>query len=126
MKFTQRNSKASKLSSAQVQQIRLLYAAGNTTQGQLARDFGMSIVQIGRIIRREVWQDLPEAVNDVTLAASADRLLRAQADVDGQARMEELIREAKDELTTGETKGDRLLAELSPEALQRAKELKGE
>lgn len=50
-----------KLTYAQVQDIRTLYAAGST-QGQLCRQFNVGIAQIGRIVRGEVWRDAAGAV----------------------------------------------------------------
>ena len=44
----------SKLTQAQVDEIRRLYAEGYT-QGSLCRHFRVSIAQIGRIVRNESW-----------------------------------------------------------------------
>lgn len=44
-----------KLTEAEVLTIRSLYGSGNISQVQLARQFGVGQVQIGRIIRRERW-----------------------------------------------------------------------
>lgn len=52
--FGKRNTKARKLDVLQVQQIRKAYEEG-ATQGEIARAFGMSAVQIGRIVRGESW-----------------------------------------------------------------------
>ncbi len=57
--FRQGNRRGAKLTVSQVYDIRALAAQG-TTQGALARLYQVSIVSIGRIVRREVWQDLPE------------------------------------------------------------------
>ena len=46
----------SKLSSAQVAEIRSLYTDGTFTQGQLVQMFGVSQTQISRIVRRELWK----------------------------------------------------------------------
>lgn len=56
-KFTRANVKASKLEPQQVVEIYRRRAAGET-QGALARDFQISIGQIGKICRGEVWQEL--------------------------------------------------------------------
>lgn len=57
--FSAGNVRASKLTASQVQEIRTLYDAGRASQGQLSREYGVSVVQVGRIVRREVWQHLP-------------------------------------------------------------------
>lgn len=76
--FQRRNVRASKLGVKQVQDIRKLYGRGDCTQGQLARDYGVSVVQIGRIVRGEVWQGLPQEVTAIELDATAKRLLELQ------------------------------------------------
>lgn len=76
------NSAASKLSPTQVLAIRERYGQG-WTQGSLCREFGVSIVQIGRIVRNEVWQNLthgPVVLSEGEIQASAERALaRANA-----------------------------------------------
>lgn len=49
---------ASKLNEASVIEIRSTYAAGQTTQKQLALRFGVSQPMIGLIVRRKKWQHL--------------------------------------------------------------------
>ena len=61
--FGQSNRKASKLSVSEVIEIRQLYAQGRLTQGELSRRFHVSIVQIGRIVRGEVWQSVESREN---------------------------------------------------------------
>lgn len=46
----------SKLTEAQVAEMRARYATGSVSQRQLAREYGMGQNSIGRILRREVWQ----------------------------------------------------------------------
>jgi len=73
------NSAASKLSPTQVLTIRERYAQG-WTQGSLCREFGVSIVQIGRIVRNEVWQSLKPGqvvLSEGEIQASAERILAA-------------------------------------------------
>lgn len=80
--FAARNTKASKLTATQVQQIREFYARGAITQGQLARDYQVSIVTIGRIVRGEVWQNLaPREPTRQELDESAQRLLALQEEL---------------------------------------------
>ena len=52
--FNRRNVLARKLTGYEVQQIRKAYNEG-ATQGALARAYGMSVGQIGRIVRGESW-----------------------------------------------------------------------
>ena len=47
----------SKLTSEQIQQIRLSYAIGGITQQQLGEEFGVSKQQISRIINGKRWND---------------------------------------------------------------------
>lgn len=46
-----------KLTTSQVRIIRERYASGGVSQRQLAREFNVSQVQIGHIVRREQWQE---------------------------------------------------------------------
>ena len=55
MGFGKKNLVASKLNSYEVQQIRREYETAAVTQGMLARKYGISTVQIGRIVRGESW-----------------------------------------------------------------------
>lgn len=77
--FGRRNTKARKLTAYEVQQIRKAYAEGET-QGALARAYGMSVGQIGRIVRGESWSGglMPQGVSAAELEASAQRLLDLQ------------------------------------------------
>jgi Mor family transcriptional regulator len=51
-----RRKPASKLTEEQVKLIRARYTSGST-QSELAREYGISIGHIGRIVRGEVWTD---------------------------------------------------------------------
>ena len=83
--FAARNTKASKLTATQVQQIREFYARGAISQGQLARDYQVSIVTIGRIVRGEVWQNLgPREPTQQELDESGQRLLAMQQELEAQ------------------------------------------
>ena len=65
----------------EVQEIRHLYNQGRVTQGDLSRRFGVSVIQIGRIVRGEVWQQLPtleHLMSQGELRESADRMLAMQ------------------------------------------------
>ena len=54
-KFTPGQHRAAKLAPDQVIEIRRLYAEAGWSQGRLAREFEMSVGQIGRIVRGESW-----------------------------------------------------------------------
>lgn len=56
-KFERNHTKAAKLTGEQVQQIRQRYDDGES-QSALCRSYGVSIGQIGRIVRRESWQGI--------------------------------------------------------------------
>lgn len=60
MKFNHRNSRAAKLTPEQIITIRMRYDnEAYCTQGKLSREYGVSVQQIGRIVRGEAWQALP-------------------------------------------------------------------
>lgn len=48
----------SKLTAELVREIRTKYAAGNSTQRQLAREYGVTQAAIGYITRRDVWKHI--------------------------------------------------------------------
>ena len=105
-RFQRNHAKSSKLTPRQVQDIRYLYANGDATQGQLSRDFQVSIIQIGRIVRGEVWQGLAQHEPGTReLGEAAERLRNLQAELDapvGQARLQREAGQANellDELT---------------------------
>jgi hypothetical protein len=74
--FQRHNSRAAKLNASQVAEIRQLYEEG-WSQGRLCREYGMSIGQIGRIVRGESWRDyrMPDRIpTEEEVQASAKRL----------------------------------------------------
>ena len=74
--FGPKNSRAAKLTAGQVIAIREQYAAGGCTQADLCRHYGVSVIQIGRIINGQSWQKLPMAPKTAAdAAASQARLL---------------------------------------------------
>lgn len=119
-----------KLTYGQVQDIRTLYAAGST-QGALCREYGVSVVQIGRIVRGEVWNDAGSAVRQaapaIDVQAALARSLAVQAEVTG-ASVESLVVPASP-LDGGdapsEADGSSLL-KLSEESAARAKAFLGD
>jgi len=83
--FTQRNTRAAKLTASAVLEIRDFYEKGRISQGQLARDYGVSVVQIGRIVRGEVWQGLRNAMpSNEAIEESAQRMLKLQEEVNNK------------------------------------------
>lgn len=95
--FERNNRTAKKLTLSQVAEIRELYAQG-ATQGQLCRRFGMSVGQIGRIVRGESWAadaqpvSMPRASD---IEASAKRLLQVQAQVNAAPEIAAMAEEVK-------------------------------
>lgn len=57
MTLNRGNPRSAKVSPDQVLNIRRLYSEG-WTQGQLAREYNLSIGQVGRIVRNEAHQNL--------------------------------------------------------------------
>lgn len=74
----QRGNKTRKLGLEQVQEMRRLYGEG-VTQGALARHFGMSVGQVGRIVRGESWQE--GAGNRMPTQAEQDATLKRLLDL---------------------------------------------
>lgn len=104
-KFRVRNKASAKLDAKKVRDIRELYARSEATQGQLARDYGVTVITIGRIIRHESWQDVPDRDPLPSAAPSPDdiakRALGIQRTVDGvnaDAVLEELDNDKGDTL----------------------------
>ena len=114
-------SRAAKLTIHEVQQMRHDYASGRFTQGALARRHGVSVFQVGRIIRHECWQHVEElALEPFDLEQSARRLLAIQEQVNEQkatAKMQDSIRA---DVESGKT-GDKLLDELTGDQDARSK-----
>lgn len=54
-KFNKHHTKAAKLTPSQVFELREKYSQGQS-QGSLAREYQVSVGQIGRIVRGESWQ----------------------------------------------------------------------
>ena len=63
-KFTLGHHRAAKLSPSQVLELRTLYAEQGWSQGRLARHFGLSVGQVGRIVRGESWQSYTRIPTD--------------------------------------------------------------
>jgi len=90
--FAKNNLRRAVLTATKVLEIRKFYETGNVTQGQLARDYGVSVIQIGRIVRGEVWQGLgPVAPTAIQLEASAERMLALQRKIEAEGGVKELV-----------------------------------
>lgn len=59
MGFGRRNTAAAEITPTVVRAIRRRYAQGET-QRKLGLEFGLTAVHIGRIVRRECWQNVEE------------------------------------------------------------------
>ena len=70
-----------KVSRDDVELMRKAYGEG-ATQGALARRFGISVGQVGRIVRGEAWQEVTNqrALRDEEADAILRRLLKAQGE----------------------------------------------
>lgn len=79
-----RPNRSAKLDWLTVQRIRALYAEG-WSQGRLAREFGVGVGTIGRIVRHESWVGTavpPPA--EVDFNASAARVARLVGEAQGE------------------------------------------
>jgi hypothetical protein len=72
MKFGKHHIRSAKLSPEKVLWIREQYTAG-VSQGALARETGMSVGQIGRIVRGECWQGFQRPILDEDILESEAR-----------------------------------------------------
>ena len=104
------SNKSAKLSVHDIQQLRYDYAAGKANQGQLARRYKISVIQVGRITRRECWQNISDfGLEPLDLEASARRLMAIQEETDASKKMQAAIEEQRQE----NQKGDAYLNELT-------------
>jgi uncharacterized protein YjcR len=77
--FSRGNRRGAKLSPGQVLELREAYAAGET-QGSLARKYGVSVGQVGRIVRGESWGEARQDDINASLARLKEALA-AEPDV---------------------------------------------
>jgi hypothetical protein len=124
-KFGQRNERSAKLTIHQVEEMRRLYAESSCSQGQLARDFGISIGQVGRIVRGEAWQSLgPPMPTKQEIELSARRAFEYQQQIRNESPAERMVREAAENVAKSP---DAMVTDLSkePEVVQRRAEALG-
>jgi hypothetical protein len=85
MKFSRGHTRAAKLTAEQVHLIRQQYADG-ATQRALSDAFGVTVAQIGRIVRGEVWKQFDNPAAIVTGDMTAyDRMTPEQRDAEAEA-----------------------------------------
>lgn len=123
--FYRRNTKAAKLSWSQIGDIRREYEAG-ATQGELCKKYGMSVGQIGRIVRGESWKDIKGGdykplVGPMDFEASAARVLKRVQEENEREEMEKLLRAPKMEVDPEvQRRADMLLGRIPMEETRRA------
>ncbi len=102
-KFLKGNkSQAKKLDAKMVRDIRELYGRSDATQGQLARDYGVSVITIGRIVRHESWQDIPDRDPPPSAQPSPDEIAKRALGIQSSMN-QKLGDEALAELDKGDT-----------------------
>jgi hypothetical protein len=97
-RFAPGNSKAAKLTNEQILEMRQKYEGGEYSQGRLAREFGISVNHVGRIVRGESRQSVP-LISAEDAGASFERL-------------QALLNSAMPKETISQVKADRIAAEL--------------
>lgn len=80
-------SRSAKTTWADVQRLRELYNSGRT-QGSLAREFGLSIGQVGRIVRGEAWQTAEPEPEEPSLSPEIEASLQKLRDELDSAQLE--------------------------------------
>jgi hypothetical protein len=85
-KFSELNIRSGrrKLTPEQVYEMRVKYAAG-ATQGELSREYKVTVGQVGRIVRGEGWQAFYNPAESVTgtvppILAKSDEQIKADAE----------------------------------------------
>jgi transcriptional regulator with XRE-family HTH domain len=82
-KFSKHHTRAAKMTAEMVFKMRQRYAEG-ASQSELADEFDLSIVQVGRIVRGEAWRSVAnpaKMLSEEELAAVGRRLLETQREV---------------------------------------------
>ncbi len=121
MRFGPKNRGGAKATVDMVIEIRQRYDAGET-QSALCKEFKLSLVQIGRIVRRESWQGVEELPSDKAIEESASRVAALTKGItEARARSGEGMLE---ELREGGVQKSALLP-VSAETMRRKAELTG-
>lgn len=95
--FRARHTAAAKLTGEQVINLREEYVNG-ATQGSLARKYHLSVNQVGRIVRGECWNALPNVARLAAMpeadeiARSAQRLSQMMSEVETPVLPAELVK----------------------------------
>ncbi len=100
--MTYRPTRSAKLDWPTVREIRRLYAEGRS-QGFLTRQFGVSIAQIGRIIRQEAWLESDRPTEQTFYQESSMSMLQKMLSEANQKKAEE----AKVDKDLKELQGDK-------------------
>lgn len=91
MKFRKNHTTAAKLTPEQVLEMRERYVEEGWTQGALAREYKVSVGQVGRIVRGEAWIDYQQPQSDSELmhsnALKGVRSASAQEIAESEARL---------------------------------------
>lgn len=78
-KFTTANTRAAKLTNEQVYELRREYHEEGVTQSFLSRKYGVNINTVGKILRGETRQNVPQPLPAEDHEAAQRRLLEFQA-----------------------------------------------
>jgi transposase-like protein len=106
MTFNQGNKRAAKLSNEVVLEILDKYHNKGQTQGQLAREYDVTVNTIGRIVRRETHQ---RVMMPVDVQASAEQLAAFQASLPPSEALERLQQAIAKEKPTTDSEIERQL-----------------
>jgi len=94
MTFQRGNTRTAKLTGEHVYEIRRLYDEG-WSQGRLAREFNISVGQIGRIVRGESWRNqakpLPKMASEEEVNASAERMAKLIKEIQDKQEQNSLV-----------------------------------
>lgn len=120
-KFTNYSRRAAKLSPTQVWEIRSKYLGTEgfspQSQGSLAREYGISVGQIGRIVRGEAWQGLSTPVNEARIEHESIQALSTREEPSDEDVQRSLDRLAQLGMPRPEVGGDGFSSSKCPHGL---------
>lgn len=91
-KHTTGNKRSAKLTPSEVIEMRRLYSEEGWTQGRCARHFGISVGQVGRIVRGEHWQEYTQPPTQQEIDARSIANPRSEGEVEAsQVKLAELL-----------------------------------